>query len=187
MNKKIIFLVSGCFLFFMINGCAVRTYPIVKERVDQELSEGNRGYLMGVPGDLKEKTKKSGRRLQVIEVEWFPVKVEKGPPASASRQEFSFVAPVVGDREISQEPPMAPARASKTVIGISAEAPKAMVMEKYTVRDGDTLQSIAKKFYGTTKRWKEIYEANKEIVKSPDKIYPGQIIEVPLEEVVGVK
>ena len=187
MNKKIFFLALGCFLFLMINGCAVRTYQIVKERVDQELSEGNRGYLMGPPGDLKEKTKKSDRRLQVIEVEWSPVKVEKGPPASASRQEFSSAAPVVEDEEISKELPPAPARASKTVIGDAAQAPKAMVMEKYTVRDGDTLQSIAKKFYGTTKRWKEIYVANQETVKSPDKIYPGQIIEIPLEEVVGVK
>ncbi|MCX7662077.1 MAG: LysM peptidoglycan-binding domain-containing protein, partial [Candidatus Omnitrophica bacterium] len=47
---------------------------------------------------------------------------------------------------------------------------------------GDTLQKISLKFYGTTKKWKRIFNANKDIIKSPDKIYPGQVINIPLEE-----
>lgn len=188
MEKKIIFLALGCFLFCMINGCSVRTYSIMQERVDQNFKAGNRGYLTGSPDVSEQKTRKSTRQLQVIEVEWPPVKVEEGPPAPiAPRQEFSSTLPAMENREISEESSVVPVTASKTVIGSPVEISKAMVMKKYTVRDGDTLQSIAKKFYGTTKRWKEIYEANQEIVKSQDKIYPGQIIEIPLEEVIGVK
>jgi hypothetical protein len=49
MNRKIILLTLGCFLSFIISGCAVRTYPVIKERVDQGLTTGNRGYLKGAP------------------------------------------------------------------------------------------------------------------------------------------
>ena len=39
-----------CFLTVaFITGCTVRTYTVVKERVDQDLTEGNRGYFQGTP------------------------------------------------------------------------------------------------------------------------------------------
>ncbi|MDD5574911.1 MAG: LysM peptidoglycan-binding domain-containing protein, partial [Candidatus Omnitrophica bacterium] len=51
----------------------------------------------------------------------------------------------------------------------------------YTVMPNDTLQKISQKFYGTSKRWKVIYDANKDVLKSPDKIYAGQVINIPQE------
>ena len=60
-------------------------------------------------------------------------------------------------------------------------------MKKYTVIKGDTLQKISKKFYGTTKRWMEIYNVNKNVLKSPDAIHPGQVINIPVKEIKGVK
>ena len=57
---------------------------------------------------------------------------------------------------------------------IAKEEPKT-----YVVKKGDTLQKISDKMYGTTKRWKEIYEANKATLKSPDIITPGQEITIP--------
>lgn len=47
--------------------------------------------------------------------------------------------------------------------------------EKYIVQKGDTLSKIAKK-YKTT--WQDIYEKNKDIIKNPHKIYPGQILSI---------
>ncbi|MBI3322737.1 MAG: LysM peptidoglycan-binding domain-containing protein [Candidatus Omnitrophica bacterium] len=49
----------------------------------------------------------------------------------------------------------------------------------YTVQKGDTLQKIASKFYGTSKPWRKIYEANQASLKSPDSIYPGQKLVIP--------
>ncbi|MBU0758870.1 MAG: LysM peptidoglycan-binding domain-containing protein [Candidatus Omnitrophica bacterium] len=49
----------------------------------------------------------------------------------------------------------------------------------YVVEKGDTLQKISQKMYGTTKRWKKIYEANKEVLKSPDMIRAGQKLVIP--------
>jgi len=51
----------------------------------------------------------------------------------------------------------------------------------YVVKKGDTLQKISDKVYGTTKRWKNIYEANRKVLKSPNKIKPGQKLVIPQE------
>ena len=45
--------------------------------------------------------------------------------------------------------------------------------------NGDCLWNIAKKFYGDGKKWKIIYEANKDRIKDPRKIYPKQILIIP--------
>ena len=52
----------------------------------------------------------------------------------------------------------------------------------YTVQKNDTLQKISHKFYGTTRKWGLIYKNNKGIIKSPDKVYPGLRIKIPVEE-----
>lgn len=49
----------------------------------------------------------------------------------------------------------------------------------YTVVKGDTLSKIAKQFYGSAGQWKRIYEANKDVIKNPDLIYPGQTFKIP--------
>ena len=54
-------------------------------------------------------------------------------------------------------------------------------MTTYTVKDNDTLAKIALEVYGTSKRWKEIYEANTDQLKSPDRIYAGQVLVIPQE------
>jgi nucleoid-associated protein YgaU len=49
----------------------------------------------------------------------------------------------------------------------------------HTVASGDTLSAIAKKFYGDANKYQAIFEANKPMLKHPDKIYPGQSLRVP--------
>ena len=49
----------------------------------------------------------------------------------------------------------------------------------YTVVKGDSLSKIAKREYGDAKQWHRIYEANRDIIKDPDLIYPGQELKVP--------
>ena len=44
---------------------------------------------------------------------------------------------------------------------------------------GDTLSAIAKKMYGSADKYQAIFEANKPMLKDPDKIYPGQVLRVP--------
>lgn len=49
----------------------------------------------------------------------------------------------------------------------------------YTIASGDSLSKIAKKYYGNANLWPTLFEANREVIKNPDLIYPGQQIRVP--------
>jgi nucleoid-associated protein YgaU len=49
----------------------------------------------------------------------------------------------------------------------------------YTVLKGDSLSKIAKAVMGDAKKWPKIFEANKEVIKNPDLIYPGQQLRIP--------
>jgi len=49
----------------------------------------------------------------------------------------------------------------------------------YTVVKGDSLSKIAKREYGDANKWRAIYEANRDLIKDPDLIYPGQLLNVP--------
>lgn len=50
----------------------------------------------------------------------------------------------------------------------------------YTVKSGDCLWNIAKKFYGSGGRCTEIYNANKGVIGgNPNLIYPGQVLTIP--------
>lgn len=49
----------------------------------------------------------------------------------------------------------------------------------HTVETGDTLGKIAQEHYGSANKYQEIFEANKPMLKDPDKIYPGQVLRIP--------
>src|SRR5437870_3253705 len=49
----------------------------------------------------------------------------------------------------------------------------------YTVKEGDTLASISRKFYKTSKRWKEIRDANEKKVDDPDNLKEGVTLTIP--------
>jgi nucleoid-associated protein YgaU len=50
---------------------------------------------------------------------------------------------------------------------------------EYTIKSGDSLSKIAKQFYGNAADWQKIYNANKDQIKNPDMIFPGQKIKIP--------
>ena len=49
----------------------------------------------------------------------------------------------------------------------------------YEVKKGDTLGKIAKAHYGDAMKYPQIFEANRPMLKDPDKIYPGQVLRIP--------
>lgn len=52
-------------------------------------------------------------------------------------------------------------------------------VQHYTVVAGDTLSAISKKVYGDANLYQQIFEANKPMLKDPNKIYPGQVLIIP--------
>ena len=71
----------------------------------------------------------------------------------------------------------------KKVQADALETPPAdQKVEYYEIKKGDTLWAIAGNFLGNGSRYPEIVEANLEVIKDADKIYPGQKIRIPLDE-----
>lgn len=61
-------------------------------------------------------------------------------------------------------------------LSVTKPAPEA---EFYTVKKGDSLSKIAKKFYGDAKKYTKIFKANQPLLSDPNKIYPGQTLRIP--------
>jgi nucleoid-associated protein YgaU len=62
--------------------------------------------------------------------------------------------------------------------GSSSTAP-ADSPRTYTVVAGDSLSKIAKHLYGDSAKWHAIYEANRDKIKNPDLIHPGDVLTLP--------
>tara|TARA_B110000902_G_C14029210_1_gene483377 strand:- start:214 stop:591 length:378 start_codon:yes stop_codon:yes gene_type:complete len=55
----------------------------------------------------------------------------------------------------------------------------ASVFHRHTVKKGETLGAIAKQYYGNPMNYKQIFQANSDILKNPDTIYPDQVLVIP--------
>lgn len=173
MRFKGIFLLSFVsILFSFLFGCShVRTYTEEKERVDQDFVEGNQGYLSGQAAPVGER--KLTRKTYVAEVELGTSAKKKSKKKVIGSTQEPMVMEAVeepGSGEIIEE--------------ASQEAPPqgtAAKVESYTVLPNDTLQKISLKVFGTTKKWKNIFDANSDKLKSPDRIYTGQVLKIPQE------
>ena len=58
-------------------------------------------------------------------------------------------------------------------------SPEPSSNQSYTVKKGDCLWNIAKKFYGNGSKYTVIYEANKDKITNPNLIYDGQVLTIP--------
>ena len=61
----------------------------------------------------------------------------------------------------------------------SRPATTATSTRTYTVVRGDCLWNIAKKYYGNGSQYTKIYNANRDKIKNPNLIYPGQVLVIP--------
>jgi len=62
---------------------------------------------------------------------------------------------------------------------VTRPAPSAPTTRTYTVVRGDCLWNIAKKYYGNGSQYTKIYNANRDQIKNPNLIYPGQVLTIP--------
>lgn len=56
---------------------------------------------------------------------------------------------------------------------------QASTTDRYQVQSGDTLSSISRTVYGTSGRWEEIFEANRDQLRSPNDLRVGQTLRIP--------
>ncbi len=87
--------------------------------------------------------------------------------AEALEKAMLMAGNVEGVAEVQSDNVVAPAATDK--------------VEYYEIVSGDTLSAIAQKYYGKASAYPRIFEANREVIKDPDKIYVGQKIRIPLD------
>lgn len=61
----------------------------------------------------------------------------------------------------------------------SANTQAAQTARTYTVRGGDTLSSISRTVYGSPARWREIFEANRDVLPNPNSLRVGLELRIP--------
>lgn len=87
--------------------------------------------------------------------------------------------------ELSVKPSATAAQASDktstTAASTGKDAAVEAKVEYYVIESGDTLGKIAKRYYGNAMAYPKIFEANREIIHDPDKIFVGQKIRIPLD------
>lgn len=70
------------------------------------------------------------------------------------------------------------------VEGLGLQVPPEAPVEEvqyYEIQKGDTLWKVASEFYGNGAKYTTIFEANREVIKDADLIYPGQKIRIPAQ------
>ena len=72
---------------------------------------------------------------------------------------------------------------SGSTLGERPEPPRAAPSQPqartYVVQSGDSLSKIAQRHYGNANEWPKIFEANRDQIKDPDLIHPGQTLKIP--------
>lgn len=149
----VVIFVLGLFL----SGCGssgvnIRTYAEDRPRVDQEISGvDNQGYVGGSMKSGDIAQRKTTRKVYVMEV-------SKGAGNIKPLLEEGTSDLAAAGREVTLTGPV-----------------------RYTVEKDDTLQKIARKFYGSYNKWPRIYEANKALIPNPDILRPGTVLEIPMD------
>jgi nucleoid-associated protein YgaU len=150
----------------------IRRYVEVKDRIDQDMEEGNAGFLSGTPQPEDRTEIRKTRKTYVLEVskesvdETEEVMIEESDDAVIESDDTLIEESAYEDYEEED---------SKEAVGSTSS------FVEYTVKKDDTMQKISKKFYDSYSKWPKIYEINKAVISNPDKIKPGIVLQIPME------
>ncbi|MBI4355897.1 MAG: LysM peptidoglycan-binding domain-containing protein [Candidatus Omnitrophica bacterium] len=151
-----------------LGGCRTSLHQTTMERVDQDLHQGNRGYLVGTAPPVADRS--ASRELYELEID-LPAPRAAGRAGRVKRGAATgAVAPFTGE---------APAPASSMFPWPSTPAPAPV--SSYRVRKGDSLWKIANRpeIYGDGNQWRAIYEANREKIPDPNHLRAGLVLKIP--------
>lgn len=144
-----------------LSGCRTATRVTEVPRVDLSLEGGNRGYLIGSPPEAPEL--KTTRQMVQTDIEI---------PSFYTPKRAGAVAPLdiaPPEMDMSEE-------SAQTPVPGASES-----YDTYVVQKGESLWSIAAKpeVYGKATRWRRIFDANRDVLKSPDRLRPGMTLKIP--------
>ncbi len=108
----------------------------------------------------------------------FGKKDEEKPRADFSNVQSGSSSTAAEPSKPSSLPDLGPGPNAGTS-GTTGSAGASGQEQSYVVVSGDSLSKIAKRFYGDAAKWPRIHEANRDQIKDPDLIHPGQRLKIP--------
>ena len=161
----------GCLALVLVSGCRTAARVTTVPRVDLELEGvGNRGYLVGTPPPAQ--ALKTTRQMVETDVE---IPSFYKPKRTGGQATLEGIAPP--ETEMSEGSPTTPP-GTELAHG---------TYDTYVVQKGDSLWSIAAKpeIYGKATHWRRIFDANRGLLKTPDRLKAGMTLKIPREEGTG--
>lgn len=154
-------LIVGMLGGVVLSGCHTATRVVDYPRVDLELSGGNRGYLVGAPPAAWEL--KSTREMVEAEFE-----VPTRSRSTSGATQAGTMTPSEHTSDTSGD--------TATSAGGGPET-----SGTYVVQQGDSLWTIAAKpdVFGDGSKWHKLLEANRDVLKSADRLHPGMTLRIP--------
>ena len=146
----------------LLGGCRTATRTVEMPRVDLDVSGGNRGYLVGTPSPSSGPAKTT---REMVETEIELPSTSRAKPGAGGPVGLGEIAPPEVDL------------AEETAAGVEPS----QTDDTYIVKEGDTLWSIAAnpQVYGDATKWRRLAEANRDVLKSPDRLRAGLSLRIP--------
>ena len=106
---------------------------------------------------------------------------QEATPATGPSTEPAAEPAAVAEAAPESEPAEPAEPAVPTMVAVSLGDPEAQrfMSGKAIIRRGDNLWTIARRVYGEGLKYTTIYQANTGQIRDPDRIYPGQVFDLP--------
>jgi len=88
-------------------------------------------------------------------------------------------ADLVCDISVSQQQQQPSAPQAPATMAAGASVTGSQNLRRYTVKPGDTLSKISREFYGDANQYTKIFNANRNVLRDPNMISPGQELVIP--------
>ena len=110
----------------------------------------------------------------------FLSKPESRMPARLAAALGALLLTISAGNVSSSEYPLTPVAMPVGAFALQAPSLAPDAPREYVVQKGDTLWAVSKKAYGNGAKYMKIFEANRPMLSDPDKIYPGQVLRIPM-------
>jgi LysM repeat protein len=134
------------------------------------------------------KVRRTGRHTQPSQVEKVTEVATKAAPAVAIAGALVATAPqaqaavALSAKTSTVTEQLHTGEVVKTAALVAKDQP---ATRTYTVRAGDTLSSIAQRFYGNSADWTWLAHVNSSVVRDPNVLYVGEVLKVPSDPPAG--
>ena len=142
----------------------------------QIFSSNNRVDLLDLLDNFKDENKRLKRQLEAAKQERESLAQAL---ANATGQTLAINPADASTGQPAADFWSAPENTSSSSQASATPAQSAAESGTYTVKSGDTLSRISREVYGTSTRYMDIFNANREVLRSPADLRPGQTLRIP--------